>query len=417
MTAAPLPARRPARVAGLLAALWSVPALLASVETWAFQLMEGRQPAFWRIALSQGSGWYAWAAMTPLVFALARRFPLSTRERAPRGAALLAHTGACVAAALAHAFVYTAVARAVASTPPHYTFLGLFARSAIGWFPLSVLVYVGLVSGGHWRELAGRERERERRTVALESQLARAQLQALRMQLHPHFLFNTLHTIAVLVREQDTETAVRLLARLGDVLREVLRSADAHEVRLRDELAFTGRYLEIEQVRFADRLRVVWRAETAALDAAVPHLVLQPLVENALRHGIARREHAGLLEIGARRDGARLTVWVRDDGPGPGAAAERGVENGGAARDGDADGGGSGIGLANVRARLAALYGDAALRLEPVAAADGGGTRAVLELPWRAGTTPAPVAAPADSYDDGEARASRRRTSAGGARV
>ena len=142
------------------------------------------------------------------------------------------------------------------------------------------------------------------------------------------------------------------------MLRQVLRSAGNHEVRLGDELAFTRQYLEIEQLRFVDRLCVVWNTEPLTLDGAVPNLVLQPLVENALRHGIAKRPEAGLLEIGSRREGERLTLWVRDDGPGLLEATES---------DGD------GVGIANVRARLAALHGDQAeLRVESVPVEAGG---------------------------------------------
>lgn len=366
-------ARMALRPISMLLALWSIPAVLGTVETFLFLAMEGRSPVLWRVAIAQCSGWYAWAAMTPLIFALSWRVPL----RLPPGRrAVLIHAAACLAAALSHAFIYTAVGVAMSTTPRESGFLSLFGRSLLGWFPISVLVYVGIVSGGHWLALVRQERERERRTAALEAQLARAQLHALRMQLHPHFLFNTLNTIATLVREQERDAAVRLLAQLGDVLRQVLRSATSHEVRLGEELAFTRQYLEIEQVRFADRLRVVWNTDPPALDAAVPNLVLQPLVENALRHGIARRQEAGLLEIGSRRQGARLILWVRDDGPGL-----------------PSEGPGDGVGIANVRARLAALHGDdAELRLEPVPHEEGGGVRAVVELPWRAGAV-APEAA------------------------
>lgn len=357
------------RSAALLVALWSVPAILGTIETYLFQSMEGRSPVVWRVFIAQGSGWYTWAALTPLIFALTRRVPL---RFPPDRKALAVHVACFLAAAATHAFVYTAVGVAMSTAPQDSSFLALVGRSLLGWFPISLMVYATIVSGGHWLALVRRERERERRTAALEAQLARAQLQALRMQLHPHFLFNTLNTIATLVREQERDAAVRLLAQLGDVLRQVLRSAGNHEVRLGEELGFTRQYLEIEQLRFADRLRVAWNTEPHTLEGAVPNLVLQPLVENALRHGIARREEAGLLEIGSRREGERLILWVRDDGPGPTSA-------------GQSDGGG--VGVANVRARLAALHGDqATLRLEAVPSEAGGGTRAVIELPWRAGT-------------------------------
>ncbi|HEU4584785.1 MAG TPA: histidine kinase [Gemmatimonadaceae bacterium] len=363
------------RSAALIVALWSVPAILATVETYLFLSMEGRSPVLWRVLLAQGSGWFTWAALTPLIFAVTRQAPL---RYPPRGRELLIHVACFLAAAVVHAFVYTSVGLAVSTAPQESTFMVLLGKSLLGWFPISLMVYAAIVSGGHWLTLVQRERERERRTAALEAQLARAQLQALRMQLHPHFLFNTLNTIATLVREQERDAAVRLLAQLGDVLRQVLRSAGEHEVRLGDELAFTREYLEIEQLRFADRLRVAWDTEPQTLDALVPNLVLQPLVENALRHGIAKRPTAGLLEIGSRREGGRIIIWVRDDGPGLGESASTV---------------GGGVGLTNVRARLAALHGDAAeLRIESLPA-DAGGARATIVLPWRAG-----VAGPSDGF-------------------
>ncbi len=364
------------RSAALIIALWSVPAILGTVETYLFQSMEGRSPVLWREFMAQGSGWVTWAALTPLIFALTRRVPL---RFPPRGRELLVHVACLLAAAVAHAFVYTSVGLAMSTAPRESAFVALLGRALLGWFPISLMVYAAIVSGGHWLTLVRRERERERRTAALEAQLARAQLQALRMQLHPHFLFNTLNTIATLVREQERDAAVRLLAQLGDVLRQVLRSAGEHEVRLGDELAFTRQYLDIEQLRFADRLRVVWDTEPRTLDASVPNLLLQPLVENALRHGIAKRPEAGLLEIGSRREGDRIVIWVRDDGPGLGETAST-------------DGGG--VGLTNVRARLAALYGEGAeLRVESLPADAGGGARATIVLPWHAG-----VAGPRDAF-------------------
>ncbi|MEO5817256.1 MAG: histidine kinase, partial [Gemmatimonadaceae bacterium] len=175
---------------------------------------------------------------------------------------------------------------------------------------------------------------------------------------------NTLNTIAMLVREQDVTASVKLITQLGDVLRQVLRSVNTQEVPLAEEVAFTTSYLEIEEVRFADRLRVRWTVDDDVMRSLVPHLILQPLVENALRHGIAQREDSGLLEIGARREGNQLIVWVSDDGPGLSATYAAG----------------DGIGLSNVRARLTALYrADASLSLESLPL---GGVRAVLSLPW-----------------------------------
>ena len=201
----------------------------------------------------------------------------------------------------------------------------------------------------------------------LQTQLVQAQLTALKGQLQPHFLFNTLNAIMVLVRQGKGPQAEEMLARLSDLLRSVLEDVEAQEVPLRRELESLQLYLSIEEVRFQDRLRVEISVEPEALDAAVPHLGLQPIVENAIRHGIGRRSMAGRIEISASRVNGSLQIQVRDDGPGflPGALD--------AAR---------GIGLANTRARLRQLYGDAA-RLTLENGAEGGAV-ATMILPYRA---------------------------------
>ena len=347
--------------ARLLLILWSIPAAFSIVERYVYDVDGVAAPAFWRVLLAKGPGWYAWAAMTPLIFRLAQRYPL----RAPLDrTAVLVHSLACAGACVLHALVWS-VGNWVALSGATGGFVSLLSRGLLGWLPISVPIYFGLVGGAHWLQLARANQENARRTAALEGQLARAQLQSLQMQLHPHFLFNALNTIAVLVREKETDVAVQLITRLGDVLRRVLQAGEVHEVPLSEEFLFTRQYLEIEEVRFADRLRVRWEVDDDVLGMTVPHLILQPLVENALRHGIAHREDDGEIEIGARRNGDRLLLWVRDNGPGYHPTGRP-----------------AGIGLANVRGRLAGLYGESAtLTVEAIAAEQGGGCRATLALP------------------------------------
>jgi len=193
--------------------------------------------------------------------------------------------------------------------------------------------------------------ERERQALRLEihsaelgTQLARAHLGALKMQLQPHFLFNTLNTVVVLVRQGRTHEAEEMLARLSDLLRCVLQDVETQAGPLRRELEYLDLYLSIEQVRFQDRLRIDISADPAILDAAFPHMALQPIVENAIRHGIGRSSSAGRIWITASRVGEMLQVVVRDDGPG--------LPAGSGALP-------SGIGLANTRKRLSKLYGEA----------------------------------------------------------
>jgi two-component system, LytTR family, sensor kinase len=207
-------------------------------------------------------------------------------------------------------------------------------------------------------------REREAQQARLAAQLADAKLGALRMQLNPHFLFNSLNAIAVLVRDQNTRDASRMLELLGGVLRQVLHNEPRQHVTLDDELRFIERYLAIEQVRFSDRLRVEWSIDAALRDALVPEFILQPLVENAVRHGVAKQSEAGTIHLSARADGADLVLSIQDDGPGY--------------RE---DSAGSGVGLANTRARLETLFGTAGqLRIDR---AERGGTIATLRFPLR----------------------------------
>jgi two-component system, LytTR family, sensor kinase len=183
------------------------------------------------------------------------------------------------------------------------------------------------------------------RASQLETQVAQARLGALKAQLQPHFLFNTLNAIVVLVRQQKGRQAEETLARFSDLLRAVLADMDSQEVTLARELEYLRLYLSIEQVRFSDRLRVEIDVDADLLEAAMPHMALQPIVENAIRHGIGRRSTAGLIRIRALRDGQSLRIEVRDDGPG---------------FTGHAVPGGMGLGIGNTRARLEQLYGEGA---------------------------------------------------------
>jgi signal transduction histidine kinase len=205
--------------------------------------------------------------------------------------------------------------------------------------------------------------ERER-ALAAEGQAHRAQLQALRYQLNPHFLFNTLNAVSTLIVERENQDAERMVARLSDFLRLTLEGNSDVEVPLADELDFARRYLDIEQIRFGDRLVVREDVEPEALSAQVPPLLLQPLVENAVRHGIMPREEGGTLRIEARRVGERLLLRVADDGPGPPSDAELG----------------GGVGLSNTKARLESLYGEA--HRFTLQRADGGGCVVRVELPF-----------------------------------
>ena len=210
----------------------------------------------------------------------------------------------------------------------------------------------------------------ELQSSELKTQLVEARLSALNSQLQPHFLFNTLNAIMVLVRQRKTSEAEAMLAQLSDLLRCVLEDVNEHEVALSRELEYVRLYLSIQQIRFGDRLTVEIVIGNGLLEAAVPHLSLQPLVENAIQHGVGRSSSAGKLIISAQQLGATLQITVSDDGPGLASS--------------EAFPPGRGIGLANTRTRLRQLYGDDASLT--IGTQHGGGAVATLRLPYHSTT-------------------------------
>jgi signal transduction histidine kinase len=305
---------------------------------------------------------WLWAAMTPLIFWVSSRTS-GAMKRFTR-IALLIIAGVAIAF-----FVDTSldVIRDIFFPVPRRRGGGgggIFGPlRAFGRFGLlnQLMVYCAVLAAGFAREYFLREQQRRREAAQLEAQLALARLDALRMQLNPHFLFNTLHAVSALV-ERDPAGVRKMIARFSELLRHTLDSHAADEVPLRDELAFLQRYLDIMAVRFQGRLRVSTSVDDAASNARVPNFILQPLVENALEHGVSRTGDAEIA-IRAHRDDRQLVITIHDRGPGFDESAE------------------SGVGLANTRARLAALYGDAAsvaMRTAPE-----GGAAAELRLPWR----------------------------------
>jgi signal transduction histidine kinase len=357
----------------LLVGIWTAFGLLISAQQTIGSSLRGA-PVPWSTTLLL---WmpiaYAWALATPAIVWLGRRFPF---ERGTWLRSAVVHLAACCALiftiGLGHAVNAARLLPPTAPQPPFERAVQLF----VAWLLYDGLLYWTVLSVGFVVEHQRRLRERERERAELETQLLEVELQALKAQLQPHFLFNALHTIGSLVRAGDRDNAIRVVAGLGDLLRRVLDDERRQEVPLQDELAFVNAYLAIEQIRFRDRLAVAIAVESEALDAAVPHLILQPLVENAIRHGIAPRAASGRVEVRARRAGGQLEITVRDDGVGLAPAPDgRGTR---------------GMGLSNTRARLARLYGDDG-RLSVVNAPDGG-CEARLTLPYRPAAT-APIAA------------------------
>jgi two-component sensor histidine kinase len=327
---------------------WTALALFFAVSTSLTYRSTGR-PANWRLTIERSlSEWWLWALLTPLVIALSRRFPVQGPRR-------VAH--AAVHAAIG---VVVAVGKTAADRAIFALLTGFWTYWLASTLALQFVLYVVVVAGAHGVEYYRRSREREH----LEAQLAETRLQMLNMQLQPHFLFNTLNTIAEMVHE-DPDKADAMIAALSDLLRRTLDLGPA-EITLEEEIDLVSRYLDIQRTRFGDRLQVRIAVAPAARDARVPALLLQPLVENAIRHGIAARVDAGRIDIEADADGSMLVITVTDDGAGH--AVEM-AEIGGS----------EGIGLANTRGRLQAAYGPAASLA--LAAAPGRGVRVRIAIP------------------------------------
>ncbi len=336
-----------ARELVLIFAFWTFLATLSSVNRlldprgFGFRMMSPAGP----IALEFIGAWI-WAALTPPIFRLTSRVTL---RRVP----LLIVIGIVLAIG-----VYSAIdlLRPLFLAPSPRPRTSTF-RELLGFrFVNELLYYFAIVAAGYARVYFLRDREQAERSTRLQAQLAEARLDALRMQINPHFLFNTLNAVSAMV-ERDPSGVRKMIARLSDLMRRTIDSRAAAEVPLRQELELLDRYIEIMEIRFQGRLRAERHIEEDALDGLVPHFILQPIVENALEHG-----GAGVLEIAARRDGARLVVRVRDHGPGVGDSP-------------------AGVGLGNTRARLEQLYGgNASFALRN---AEGGGAIAEIIVPYR----------------------------------
>jgi sensor histidine kinase YesM len=348
---------------GLIAAGWMLFGIFFASQVIITRAYEGRPVrlgetlAAWMICAC------VWLCLTPFILYLARRFPLERRRWLK---SVLVHLAASASFALLQLGIYVLAALLVGLYSGQQPFLASFRNLLIASIHFDLLTYWAIIGLSHALDYYRKYRERELRASQLETTLAQAQLDALRMQLHPHFLFNTLNSISVLMAE-DTKAARRMLTRLSDLLRASLENKGTHEVTLKEELEFLESYLEIEQTRFQDRLTVRLDVEPKALDACVPNLILQPLVENAIRHGIAPRAAPGLVEIRARRENGMVQLEVCDNGAGLGTAQPESLMKG--------------IGLSNTRARLEQLYG-ASHRFE-LHDREGGGLKVMIEIPFR----------------------------------
>jgi len=316
--------------------------------------------------------WLLWAGLAPVIFWLAGRYPID-RERWFQNSIL--HIVACAALAIAHRAIYLIIGWVlnVAAYQNITSIRELYSSDILFNLPTGFMSYGTIFLVSYVIDYYRRHQEEELKISNLRAELAQAQLhlteaqlQALKMQLHPHFLFNTLNSISALLYE-DVDTADQMLARLGDFLRMTLENSGAQRVTLQEELEFLRCYLEIERVRFHDRLTVNMRIDPDTLDARVPNLILQPIVENAIKHGIVSRIAPGEIEISAKRVGDSLELEVKDNGPGLHRAKSSGLVK-------------EGLGLGNTRARLEQLYGES--HHFDMTDAPEGGLRVTLDIPF-----------------------------------
>jgi two-component system LytT family sensor kinase len=358
------------RLYALCFVVWIFFGLFLLTQDLTRKFFSGEPTPWWHYLVSWLIGSSLLALLTPTVFWLARRLAFERRKWPVR---LVQHLLLSIAFALVQLGGEGGILHALGVFPGYMkTFPAAVIFLLIIGFHQTVLTYWMLIGIQHAWQYYRRYQEREKEALRLElraselqSQLTQAQLGALKMQLQPHFLFNTLNAITVLVRQRKSLEAEHTIAQFSDLLRLVLDDVDSQEIPLRRELTFLKLYLSIEEVRFQDRLRVEIETEPATLDANVPHMILQPIVENAIRHGIGRSSSAGHIVIQSFRSDDQLQIIVKDDGPGlPPDFSIRG----------------DGIGLANTRARLRELYGTAAqLKLDSGLA---GGTIVTILLPY-----------------------------------
>ena len=316
----------------------------------------------WQLAI-----WVAWVALAPAVLWLRRRFPL---ERGVLKLTLPAHLVAVCLLCAAHSGLILLMMWLIMHSGGPLPEQRLDTLLTYWWLrdlPFCALFY-GLILGiGSALDYYRQFRERQLRASQLEAQLAQAQLQMLKMQLHPHFLFNTLNGITGLVRDHDNAAAVQMLVGLSDLLRQTLDNAGKQEVRLGEELEWLELYLKLQQIRFSDRLQVSVNAAPETLDALAPNLITQPLVENAIRHGLAPRAAPGSVSLSAQRINGRLELRICDDGVGL-PEGWRLASN-------------KGVGLLNTEARLQQLYG--ADFVFEVRNREQGGAEVLLSIPLR----------------------------------
>jgi signal transduction histidine kinase len=346
---------------GLIWSVWTVMAFFFATQVYMLYYHEEKPVPFSRALFVEGVGCFLWALATPLVLWLARRFRIERNNWRRRVPLHFAMGLGLISTLMTIDYV---VYMFGTGRPSNLTLLHIgqfLVYNVDRW----LLTYWVIVLSSHAFNYYKSFRKGELNAARLRTQLAQSQLEALKMQLQPHFLFNTLHSISALLNK-DVDGARTMITRLGDFLRLTLENSGAQEVPLQQEIEFLNGYLEIERIRFQDRLTTNVEIDPAVLDVRVPNLILQPIVENAMRHAIASNSNAGRIEIVASARNGMLRIQVKDNGPGlPLDAGSSHLKHG--------------VGLANTRARLERLYGSNH-RFE-LANETAGGVVVTLEIP------------------------------------
>jgi two-component sensor histidine kinase len=340
-------------------AFWVLPSLVATVGMTLVPSRLRPDLSLSAVFLTQLALWIPWALWTFVVFAVGDRFPLRRGRLLP---GLLVHLALSVVVVAAQIWIAFSTAEALGLHDP----LPLTSRLMVGLRSsgdLFTVIYWGIVVAHGALDWSAAYREQQLRSLRLETDLVESQLHALQAQLRPHFLFNAINSVVAMI-DRDPKSAQRMLIRLADLLRATLRSSGAQQIPLEQELELTRLYLEVEQARFGNRLTIAWDVQVDP-STLIPALTLQPLVENAVAHGVARKAGPGRIEISIRPTASGFVATVTDNGPGPGAEATPRAH--------------AGVGLSNLRQRLERLFGErAALELT---AGEGGGAVASVRVP------------------------------------
>jgi len=349
--------------------VWTIVGLSFGTRGYLQAQFNGTPLSVYETVLSYMLDFYLWGIVSPVIFRICVRFPIEPRVLLRRMVFYVIF-GTLLVLLLTAITIPIGWYLGLANRAVNPTLAAYFDRLMFNPFMLhqGLLAYAGTVAVAHAYQYYRQVQISRIRTSELSAQLAQAQLAALKMQIHPHFLFNTLNSISALLHT-DVETADRMIARLSEFLRATLKSSDIPIVTLKQEIEFLRTYLEIEKIRFRDRLTVDIDVDRAAQNAVLPNLILQPLVENAVSHGIGRKASAGLLKIAARKSGNRLIVTISDNGPG--ISAKHANTNGDHRK---------GIGLLNTRARLKNFYEDFDLEIRD--RLDSDGTIVKIDVPF-----------------------------------